>query len=382
MALVGAAPEIANILSFVWASLSHGRPKVPFVNGLQLGVIVLVASLALVARTPAGLVTLGALVIGARVCWSGIITLRPTIWRANYHGRERARIVGRFATVQQTTVALVGLAIGALLDWRQRGASGWIFAGAGLLGLVALGATSRQRVRGQRAMLAGERDEPELGRPWQGPAIVWRVLRRDARYAQYMACMFVLGFGNLMVTPLLVILFRDEFGRGHFSSILVITAIPYLLLPLAVPAWAALLDRAHVVRFRSIHAWSFVLSTGAFLAAVLLHSMPVMVGASLLQGIALGGGSLAWNLGHVDFAPPARTSQYMATHVTLNGIRGLLAPLGAVWVYERALALTPDAGSAGAWALGVSLALSVLGAVGFVLLRRSMGHAAGARVHA
>ncbi len=379
VALVGAAPEIANILSFIWASFSHGRAKIPFVNALQLAVILLVAGIALVPRSPAGLVGLGVLVIASRVCWSGIITLRPTIWRVNYPPRVRARIVGKFATIQQVTVAGVGLLMGALLDWRESTAAVVIPLGAAALGLVALLATSRQRVRTQRAMLSGERTEPELGRPWHGLLSLWTVLRRDARYAQYMVCMFVLGFGNLMITPMLVILFRDEFHRGHFASILVITAIPYLLLPLAIPLWARLLDRAHVVRFRSIHAWSFVISTSVFLLAVVLHSMPVMILGSLLQGIAVGGGSLAWNLGHVDFAPPARTSQYMAAHVTLNGIRGLLAPLVAVAMYESLLRSGLDAGTAGAWTLGLSAALAALGSVGFVALRISMGHHAAAR---
>jgi len=379
VALIGAAPELANILSFIWASFSHGRPKVPFVNGLQLAVIVLVATIAFVPRSAAGLIALGVLVIAARVCWSGIITLRPTIWRANYPARTRARIVGKFATIQQVTVAGVGLCIGALLDWRESTAALVVPLAAAALGLVALVATGRQRVRTQKAMLRGENTEPELGRPWQGPAIVWRVLRRDARYAQYMLCMFVLGFGNLMVTPLLVILFRDEFQRGHFASILVITAIPYLLMPLAIPLWARLLDRAHVVRFRSIHAWSFVTATLVFLVAVLTHSMPLMCLGSVVQAIAFGGGALAWNLGHVDFAPPAHTSQYMATHMTLNGIRGLIAPLAAVALYQWVLSITQDPGTAGAWTLGAAAALSIVGSVGFVALRISMGHAAGKR---
>jgi len=378
VALIGAAPELANILSFIWASTSHTRAKVPFVNGLQLAVIMLVAAIAMVPRSAVGLTLLGVLVIGARVSWSGILTIRPTVWRANYPARTRARIVGKLSTVQQVVVAGAGLCMGAALDLAERPASVVIPLMAAAAGIVALVATSRLRVRGERAMLAGERTAPDISRPWQGPAIMWRVLRRDARYAQYMLCMFVLGFGNLMVTPMLVILMRDEFGRGHFASIMVITAIPYLLLPVAVPMWARLLDRAHVVRFRSLHGWSFVASTGVFLLAVMTHSMPLMYAGAVLQSVAFGGGALAWNLGHVDFAPPTQTSQYMATHVTLNGLRGLAAPLVAVALYQQFLVAGLDAGAAGAWTLGVSFGLALLGSAGFVALRISMGHHAAA----
>lgn len=372
VALVAAAPELANIVSFVWVSLSHGRAKIPFINGLQLAVIALAAGIAVMPRTGLGLAGLAVAVVAARVCWSGISALRPTVWRANYSARVRARIVGKFSTVQQVLVAMVGLGLGLALDWNQASAQVLVPLLAGL-GIVAVVATSRQRVRGGPLMLKQEGKEPSIGRPWNAPAMVWRVLRKDPRYAQFMLCMFVLGFGNLMVNPVLVIILKDQFGMGYFGSVLVISGIPYLLMPLAIPLWARLLDRAHVVKFRSIHGWMFVLSTGIFLWAVLAHSMGLMYAGAVVQGIAYGGGTLAWNLGHVDFARPSQTSQYMATHLTLNGVRGLVAPLLAVGVYDnlaRVLGMRTD--QSAAWVLASSEVLCVVGCAGFVWLRVAM----------
>lgn len=91
-----------------------------------------------------------------------------------------------------------------------------------------------------------------------------------------------------------------------------------------------------------------------------------------MLAIAFGGGSIAWNLGHVDFSPPAETSQYMATHVTLNGVRGLLAPLSAVALYERLRAWDMTVQESASIVLGVSVVFAALGAVGFMWLGRSM----------
>lgn len=373
--VIGASSEIANILSFAWVTASHGRAKIAFINGLQLAAIALVAAMAATPQSAAGLFMLAGLVLAARACWSGIITLRPTVWRANYPPRTRAAIVGKFAMIQQVIVALGGMGLGYALD-RNLGLYRVIVPVMAACGVVAFFATRGMRVRRHRAMIKSESQAAVLP-PWKGPAVVWRVLRKDRWFAKFMLWMFVLGMGNLMLTPILAITLHDEFGLGYRDSILVITTIPYLVLPLAVPMWARLLDRAHVVRFRAIHGWTFAAATLLFLLAVTLHEVWLLYAAAAMQGVGLGGGSLAWNLGHVDFAPPTQTSQYMATHVTLNGVRGLIAPLLSVELYHVLRKWGLDAAGAGAWVLVICLLLCIAGSAGFVRLRMAMGTAAG-----
>jgi MFS family permease len=374
VALVGSASEIANILSFFWVSASNGVRKVPFINALQLSVILLVATLAFIPETTPGLLVLTGIILIARVSWSGIILLRPTVWRVNYR-KDRASIVGRFSSVQQFIVAVVGILLGLSLDSNPE-----IFhvaaPAAALFGLVALLATRQLRVRREPALLRAERNPEErrkIGRPWQGPAIVWRVLRQDRRFAQFMICMFLLGYGNIMVAPIVVIVLKDQFDFGYFKSILLMSTIPYILMPLAVPVWAKFLDRAHVVRFRAYHSWAFVGAAAFFFAGVASHQAWLLVIGSLMLAVGFGGGTIAWNLGHVDFSPPAETSQYMATHVTLNGVRGLLAPLSAVAIYEHLRSWDLSVRLSASIVLSVALVLAIAGGLGFVWLNRSMG---------
>jgi len=371
VAVIGVSFEIANLFSFVWSAASVGRAKVPFINALQTAVVALACGIALVPRSPVGLGILLGVVMIARVCWSGIITIRPTIWRANYAPRVRARIVGKFSTLQQVIVAIVGIALGATLD-RSSGGSAVLMTVLAGLGVVGVWATGKQRVRGGPAAVRAEVSGGVL-KPWQGPAIVWKILRSDARFAQFMIAMFILGFGNLMLTPILVIILKEQFGQGYLGGILITTAIPSLVMPLAIPLWARFLDRAHVVRFRSIHGWTFVLSISIFVTAILLHRIEIMYAGAIVQGVAMGGGSLAWNLGHVDFAPPSQVSHYMATHVTLNGLRGLISPVFAVSIYEWIGHRGQSPASAAAWVLGLSLVFCVIGTSGFVALRLAMG---------
>jgi MFS family permease len=371
VAILGSTAEVANLLSFVWGSVGQGRRKVPLINILQLATILATGVIAALPRTPIGLYLLVLTVITARVCWSGIVTLRPTLWRANYPARLRAQIVGRFSVVQMFVVAVGGMALGWLLD-KNSGAYRVAVPIACVLGLGAVVLFSKVRVRGERALLTKERSA-HLMKLWSGPAVMWKVLRQDRHYAQFMICMFILGFGNMMVTPVLVFTLRDQFDLTYFRSILITSSITALVMPIAIPAWARLLDRAHVVRFRAIQGWAFVVASSCFLLGAWLHQLPFMFCGAVAQGVALGGGNLAWNLGHVDFAPPSETSHYMATHVTLNGIRGLTAPLFSVAIYEAAR----HAGlNAPVTMFIATLAVTTAGCVGFVWLLRTMGQAA------
>jgi MFS family permease len=377
VAVVGAAPEMANLVSFVWVTWSLGRPKVAFINTLQWVVIALIACVALVPRTSGGLWALAALAIGARVCWSGIITLRPTVWRQNYPRKDRARMVGKFSTVQVVTVAAVGLIIGRLMDISPR-AYHFFIPVTCAIGLAAVVLYRRVRVRGERAMLRHEVEEasrqasaPGLRahRWFMGPAEVVRVLRRDRFFAEFQLWLSVLGIGNLMLNPVLWIVLKERFDQGYAGSALVATTIPLLVMPVAIPLWARFLDRAHVVQFRSIHSWAFVVSTAVQLAGLVFQQMWLLYVGGAILGVAYAGGTLAWNMGHHDFAPPTQTSQYMAAHLTLNGIRGTLGPLASVALYGLLKSRGLDAGSI---VLGLCLVFCVIGALGFVGLRVRM----------
>lgn len=371
--LLGCAPEIANVISFVWTQWSHGRPKVWFVNMLQVGTIASIAAVAFVPVSAPGLWMLAALVLLARTFWSGILTIRPTIWRANYSREHRARLVGRISTTQVLVVAVMGILIGIALNQRAENFR-WVTLTGAATACVAALLYGRVRMRREKNVVKEESQTPtNVMAPWRGLITVWHVLRKDRLYAKFMLWMFVLGFGNIMLMPTLVLTLRDDFHADYLTSILITSSIPALVVPLAIPAWARFLDRAHVIRFRSVHSWAFVFAQVVFAVGTRLQSIELLYVGAVALGVGFAGGSLAWNLGHVDFAPPKQTSQYMATHVTLNGLRGILAPLAAVGLYGVLSRI--EGVNAAAWVLDVSCVLCIAGAVGFVLMRRDFSAA-------
>lgn len=362
VAILAAAPSLANILSFLWLRLSHGHDKIRFVVRLQIIVAALTASIALVPLSNAGLWILVGIVMAARACYAGIVTLRSTIWAANYPTTDRGRVAGKITTIQVELVALAGLIMGQAMDADEIAFRiiPPLFAAIGLIGVWRL---SKIRVRQRRLLRAAERHE-QSETPSLNPIAVWHILWADRPFGAFMLCQMVIGIGNLMLNPVITVMLKDRFNIDY-SGVLIAHTIPLAIMPLFIPFWARLLDRVHIIKFRSIHSWFFVLSAATYFLAAYEGRPSLLYLAAVIKGIAFGGGALAWTLGHLDFAPAERASQYMGVHVTLTGVRGLIAPLLGIGLYDTFERLHPGSGS---YAFVVAIVIITAGALGFVVL--------------
>ena len=371
--VVAAAPAFANITSFVWTGLTRGRDKVRSLVVMQLLTVLLVAQFAFAPRNELGLAMLVLASIGGRVCWAGVVTLRSTVWRANYPRYARATLAGRLAMVQALMLAATALAAAAALRADADAFRG-VYLLAAACGVIGALNYRRMKVRRHAALLRAEREEAGdrggAAASLAGPAVILDVLRADRAFRSYMLTMFVFGMGNLSVASVLVIVLREVFGYGYLGGILITSVITTMVMIPSIPFWSRLLDRMHILEFRAYHCWAFVAATTSFLLGAALELPAFMWAGAVLKGIAIGGGVLGWNLGHHDFAPPERTSDYMSVHVTLTGVRGVVGPLAAVKLYEWFEA-TP--GLEGWMVFGVCLALSLVGAACFVAMRRQGG---------
>lgn len=374
VAAVVAAPALANITSFIWATLAWGHDKIRFIVGLQLATAICVCIVGMGGDDLFGLYLLVTGVIASRIAWTGVITLRTTVWANNYPRADRTKIAGRLATVQAIVFAVVGVGMGQAMDWNEASFH-VLFPLSAMLGLVGVWIYSKVRLRGQRRLARAERAGSVDHRLSMNPLSVFRVLANDARYRTFMIFMFIFGLGNLMLTAPLAIVLHEKFHVGYATGILITTTIPAITMPLTIPVWSRLMAKSHVVRFRSIHAWSYVTASLFLLLAAISGSLWMMFAASLFTGLGNAGGVLAWNLGHQDFAPPGRDSQYMGVHVTLTGIRGLMAPFIAVGIYQwldRGVEGNTGGPGGGVWVFAVCLALNVIGALGFAVMARTM----------
>ncbi len=157
---------------------------------------------------------------------------------------------------------------------------------------------------------------------------------------------------------------------NYTQSTAMLDIIPIVLSLFTVTIWARLYDHWGLPKYRVINGgfWTIrmILTAAAVVCTQYLLDMPhgyalvvgIFVFAQVLNGIAQGGGGIAWNLGHLHFARPEEAELYMGLHATLTGIRGWLGFVGAplyLW---------------GGW--GVFAVAAVMSLVGFVLYFHGM----------
>ena len=390
-ATILAAPMFANLTSWLWATASRGRPKIRFIVGIQTIAMLSISAVAILPQTAAGAAMLVVLVVFVRCLIAGILTLRSVVWRMNYPRTLRAQIIGRFVLIATLFFGVSPL-VGYALQELNPNAFRIVYPASCLVGLIGLLAYAKVRLRGERELLRFERQPMARAGPHGAPAPIyefdpqetprqrqrfWTVLRHDHNFRRYMTWQFVGGIGNMIgevaVIRIILRLSRDQPGE-YVSSILLTTTLPVLVAMITTPLWARFLDRVHIARFRAFHAPWWIANQLLCFVVALTGSLWLFLLPRLLQGISRGGGVLAWQLGHHDFADRRMVALYMGIHVTLTGVRGAIGAYLAVLMLDGVHLGGLHITGMGSSIFLVTAILTIISQFGFITLDRSIRH--------
>jgi MFS family permease len=368
VAVVAGAPTLAHVLSWVWASVTQARDKIRFLITVQAAFCVSLLAIAFAPVNSHGLAMMVAGAVLARFFWSGVITIRSSVWRANYPREMLATMSGRLVTLGTLIMGSVAVAIGVAMNLDEH-AFRWVYPILAAFGLSGAYSYRRMRMRRQKRLLELEAANRAREGSLMNPFRLFALLRGDERFGHYMSLMFLLGGGNLMLMAPLIVILSEKMAVSQMSQMLITSAIPLLVMPLTIPLWARLLDSRHVIHYRAKQSWAAAAMIFTVLVAVTTGTHWMLWLAAVLYGVAQSGGMLGWNLGHHDFAPPERAAQYMSVHMTLTGMRGLMMPVFGVALYQIIESLSPGNGP---WMMVVPLALNLAACIGFVRASRRM----------
>ncbi|MCW5628152.1 MAG: MFS transporter [Rhodoferax sp.] len=370
IAVISAAPMFGNLSSFVWTRIATGRSKIPMVVALQTMVLLCVAAIAVSPRSQAGAWILLASVVLCRMLITGIITVRSVAWSLNYDRALRARATGRLQAITSLTVVLTTSLAGLVLDAHPENFR-WIYGAGAVFGGVGVWLFRGVLVRGEKRHRVMERRGAQDGRRRDG---FFEVLRKDSLYARYQLHQFISGTANMMLEPPLVYLVTKQLGASYVVSIGIVMLIPFTLNLTTMPLWARYLDKVHVTEFRARQNAGWVIGVLIMFWGAWTFSLWWLALGRVITGIVNGGGSLAWQLGHNDFAPRDQISTYMGIHVTLTGVRGAFAPfLGmALYLGWDAKGYVPGSTGLSAWVFLLSALLGLVAWRGFDTLRKDV----------
>jgi MFS family permease len=364
LAIISAAPMFANLSSFAWNRVASGRPKVSLACLLQVGILLCVLAVAIAPINDTGAVVLVASMIISRILVAGLVTIRSVIWSLNYARSKRAQATGQLQMIASLVTVIIASAVGPFLD-RYPDGMPWLYAMGVLAGLIGIAFFRRVKVIGEAEHLQKESEASSQRR--QSVSFV-TILRNDRRFAKYQMSMFAAGFGNMLIEAPLIFLITRELAASYATSIALTMVIPFTISLVSLPLWARYLDRVHVAQFRARQSLLWVVALILTMLGAVLGSILWLAISRVVMGIARGGGSLAWQLGHNDFAKPDQLSAYMGIHVTLTGVRGAIAPLLGMLLYSNWGGISGD----GAWVFALAAFICGLSGLGFNHLYRQM----------
>ncbi|MFK7790171.1 MAG: MFS transporter [Phycisphaeraceae bacterium] len=442
VATITAAPMFANATSTIWAKLANGRRKAVTVAVLQSLFLVLVAMMALLPIQASSATLFVALYVVTRCFIAGVTTIRTVIWRANYPRHNRSRITGRLMLLNTCMLALLPLIAGKLFDANNRDdaaeldpqlvteATGTaesintvvgfdpllfkaVYLAAALVGIVGVISYAGLRVRRERTLLKEERNAALAINDRATPTTrvsSLHILRTDHHFRSYMVWQFFAGVATMAGNTVIIAFITQQLsqlpddwtlgssslGLGRFLVGFILTeAAVQLFVALSIPFWANYLDKVHVTRFRTRHGLTWIFTQATAFIAVFAATQGIGFEWLLLliliprigQGLLFGGGRLAWQLGHHDFADRHVAATYMAIHQTLTGVRGFLAPFLGILLYAgfkefNLLGINLPAWSGiGYWVFAITLAFAIIGWLGFIMLDKKVGGDGAAKTH-
>lgn len=418
LATIVAAPMFANLTSALWAKIAHGRAKATILASLQAALLIVIVGIALLPTDPTSAALLVGLYVVARCIFAGVLTTRTVIWRANYPRHSRSRITGRLMLINTVMLAIVPIIAATLFDEYQADYP-WLFRavylGAACVGIVGVIAYAGLRVRRERVLRREELTHTIGSGDTPGPPVrvsALQVLRTDRYFRSYMIWQFCAGVATMAGNTAMIAFIASQVAalpegwvidlpgpfdiKAYLVGIFLASAVMQLFVALSIPFLASYLDKVHVTRFRTRHgllwiatqATSFVV---AYLAAIngvsLGWLLVLLILPRILQGMVFGGGRLAWQLGHHDFADRHLAATYMAIHQTLTGVRGIIAPFLGVLFYigfdEINLGgiTIPGWQGIGYWVFALTTLFAFIGWLGFVRLDKQIGGGGTAQTH-
>lgn len=160
----------------------------------------------------------------------------------------------------------------------------------------------------------------------------FRLLKENKAFAAFERSFSIYGMGFIMMQPIIPIYLVDKLQLTYTANFLAKGIVSQLGMLLLSPLIGKLHDKMHPFRFMAAAFGLLMVFPLLFVVSSLVSGetlLPVVIVfmAYLIFGIAMAGVNITWNMGSIYFAGDADASIYQSVHVTMTGIRGLIAPV-------------------------------------------------------
>ncbi len=261
---------------------------------------------------------------------SVLIPAQNSIYQRNIQVSHRARLFGFSISLGMIVSVGVTFIAGRLLDLHEQSYH-WILALTGVSGFVSSYLLSRVRIQEPitERVCGGVGFRKAFFEPITGTL---KLLKENKGFAAFERSFSIYGMGFIMMQPIIPIYLVDKLQLSYTTNFLAKGIVSQLGMLLLSPLIGKLHDRTHPFRFISVSFALLMVFPCLIVVSSLWRGEPVVaVGivflAYLVFGIAMTGVNIAWNMSSIYFAGDQDASIYQSVHVTMTGIRGLIAPV-------------------------------------------------------
>lgn len=258
----------------------------------------------------------------SQLAFSAMRMGQSSLYHATYPRAMRGSVLGWLIFWNFITMVLTVVIIGYLVDveyGQDPGNYRWLCPLSALFGLLACIAYARVK--------PGEVVQETAGSLGGAFRAARRVLTQDHAYRRFQLGYFLSGSAFFLSVHLVLVMCKQDL---HFSSLelaLWLAVVPQATLAITSPFWGRLMDRLGIEEARFFIASTMTIYLLCYFIGI-VGSIPLLIYlASVLRGVAEGGGQVTWALASVQFAPTADdVATYNGIHFWLNGVRGLVMP--------------------------------------------------------
>lgn len=258
-----------------------------------------------------------------------LIPAQNSIYQKNIDNSRRAKVYGYTISLGMFVSVIVTFIGGRLLD-TQVGFHRWILFATGIAGFISCVLLSRVKLPVEPC---DKKDELSLGQAFREPVRrSVQLLKENKQFAAFERSFSIYGMGFIMMTPVIPIYLVDVLDLSYTANFLSKGILSQAGMLFLSPALGKLHDRLHPFRFISLSFGTLmffpllIIISSLFAGNQTISTILVFV-AYAIFGLAMTGINIAWNMSSIFFAGKEDAAMYQSVHVTMTGVRGLIAPV-------------------------------------------------------
>ncbi|MBP7310505.1 MAG: MFS transporter [Candidatus Cloacimonetes bacterium] len=259
-----------------------------------------------------------------------LIPAQNSIFQKNIDSTRRAKIFGYTLSLGMVISIIITFTAGRLLDLHEESYH-WILFGTGICGFIYCIILSIIRIQ----------EPPEnpacRGIQWRNLLLeplqrTFKVLKENKPFAAFERNFSIYGMGFIMMQPIIPIYLVDVLHLSYTHNFLAKGILSQVGMLFLSPYLGKMHDHIHPFKFISrsfalLMVFPLLFVVSSLWAGEGLIPVLIVFVAYLIFGVAMSAVNVAWNMSSIFFAGKEDASLYQGVHVTMTGIRGLIAPV-------------------------------------------------------